>query len=260
MSPLTRVLDRSRGGREESERLARRVEDMAERLAREEHKRASVIGRVSHELRTPLTVIKGYVYTLQRGESDPDKLRKLDIIAGECEHLAYQVEQLLELSRSRAGEMRVSWETFELRPCVEEVVERLQTIPAQRGVELEFVWNAGRELVRGDQNRLRQIFANLITNGSRYAPPGSTLTVCAEREDGEIAVSVEDRGRGIAESDLPYIFDEFFQAGARSEPGAGLGLAIARELAEAHGGAIDVRSTVGAGTCFTVRLPVWEGA
>jgi signal transduction histidine kinase len=260
MSPLSRVLERSRGGRAEHDRLARRVEEMAEALAREEHTRARFIGKVSHELRTPLTVIKGYVYTLQRAEDDPAKLQRLEVINGECERLAYLVEDLLELSRSRAGELRVSSEAFVLRPCVEEVVERLHTVAAQRGVDMGVVWNANGEQVRGDRNRIRQIFYNLLTNGIRYAPPESAVTVSAECRAGQLAVSVEDRGRGIADSDLPYIFDEFFQVSGRGEPGAGLGLAIARGLTEAHGGRIDVRSTVGAGTRFTVLLPVWEGA
>jgi signal transduction histidine kinase len=260
MRPLARALERSLGARSEHERMARHVEEMAERLAREEHTRARFIGKVSHELRTPLTVIKGYVYTLQRSESDPKKLAKLDVINGECERLAYLVEDLLELSRSRAGELRVTPETFALRACVDEVVERLRTVAVQRGVEVEVTWDAEGDMIRGDRNRVRQIFANLLTNGIRYAPPQSTVTVHGERVGAELAVSVDDRGRGIAESDLPYIFDEFFQGAGRSEPGAGLGLAIARELAEAHGGRIDVRSVLGGGTSFTVRLPVWEGA
>jgi signal transduction histidine kinase len=258
MASISRVLEL--GGRGERERMAVRVEQMAERLAREEHARARFIGKVSHELRTPLTVIKGYVYTLRRAEHDPARLAKLDVIDAECERLAYLVEDLLELSRSRAGELRVSHDAFPLRECVEEVVERLRPVAEQRNVTLEVAWRADGELIRGDRNRIRQVFANLLTNGIRYAPPETAVTVSGTCEAGQLAVSVDDRGRGIAESDLPHIFDEFYQAAGRSEPGAGLGLAIARELTEAHGGRIEVRSTPNAGTCFTVRLPVWEGA
>ncbi len=256
MASIARVLEL--GGRGERERMAARVEQMAERLAREEHARARFIGKVSHELRTPLTVIKGYVYTLRRGEQDAARLAKLDVIDAECERLAYLVEDLLELSRSRAGELRLCDDTFSLRECVDEVVERLRTVAEPRNVAVDVAWKADGELIRGDRNRIRQVFANLITNGIRYAPPDTAVTVCGRRESEWMAVSVDDRGRGIAEPDLPHIFDEFYQAGGRSEPGAGLGLAIARELAEAHGGRIDVQSTPNVGTCFTVRLPVWE--
>ena len=241
------------------DRLRASVEDLSAQLAREERARAEFIGKVSHELRTPLTVIKGYVYTLHRSESDPSKAAKLDVIDGECERLGYLIEDLLELSRARAGELRVQAEVFPLERCVREVAERLQTVADRGGVHVRLRWECNGGLVRGDQNRVRQIFANLITNGIKYAPPGTDVTVRGARSDGELEVSVEDAGRGIPAADLPFIFDEFFQSD-RAEPGAGLGLAIARELTEAHGGSIDVESAVGGGTRFTVRLPCWDDA
>jgi signal transduction histidine kinase len=235
------------------------VGELSALLAREARARAEFIGKVSHELRTPLTVIKGYVYTLYRSESDPAKAAKLDVINGECERLGYLIEDLLELSRARAGELRVQPETFPLQQCVGEVAERLQTVAEQRGVRVRLDWECNGRLVRGDQNRVRQIFANLITNGIKYAPPGTEVVVHGEAAGDDLRVTVADAGRGIAEADLPFIFDEFFQAG-RPEPGAGLGLAVARELTEAHGGSIDVESAVGRGTRFTVTLPCWGEA
>jgi signal transduction histidine kinase len=249
------ALRRRRG--DVDERLQASVEELSTLLAREERARAEFIGKVSHELRTPLTVIKGYVYTLHRGESDPAKAAKLDVINGECERLGYLIEDLLELSRARAGELRVHAEVFPLERCVSEVAERLQTVAEQGGVRVCLDWSCNGGLISGDQNRVRQIFANLITNGIKYAPPGTAVTVRGSRVDDTLRVDVEDAGRGIAEADLPFIFDEFFQT-ERPEPGAGLGLAIARELTEAHGGSIDVASAVGTGTRFTVTLPCWS--
>ena len=236
------------------DRLHASVEELATLLAREERARAEFIGKVSHELRTPLTVIKGYVYTLHRSESDPAKAAKLDVINGECERLGYLIEDLLELSRARAGELRVHAEVFALERCVSEVAERLQTVAERGGVRVRLEWSCNGALVRGDQNRVRQIFANLITNGIKYAPPGTDVTVRATQAGDALQVEVADAGRGIAEADLPFIFDEFFQAD-RPEPGAGLGLAIARELTEAHGGSIAVTSAVGSGSRFVVTLP-----
>ena len=143
------------------------VEELARLLAREERARAEFIGKVSHELRTPLTVIKGYVYTLHRSECDPGKAAKLDVIDGECERLGYLIEDLLELSRARAGELRVNAEVFPLETCVSEVAERLQTVAEQGGVRVRLDWACNGGLVRGDQNRVRQIFANLISNALR---------------------------------------------------------------------------------------------
>src|SRR5207248_2038870 len=112
---------------------------------------------------------KGYVYTLRRTEDDPVKAARLDVINGECERLAYLVEDLLELSRAQAGELRVSAETFTLRDCVEEVVDRLRDIALQREVAIDVRWKGNGAFVMGDENRLRQVFANLLTNGIKYA-------------------------------------------------------------------------------------------
>ncbi len=248
----------SPAGIPEIDALADSVNGMADRLAREGHARASFIGKVSHELRTPLTVIKGYVYTLQRAEDDPSKAAKLDVINGECERLAYLVEDLLELSRAQAGELRISAEIFALRDCVEEVAERLRGIARERDVSIDVVWKGNGSLVMGDENRVRQVFANLLTNGIKYAPPGTAVQVAGEAVGGNLAVSVADCGRGITPDALVRIFDEFYQAPDRSLPGAGLGLAVARELVEAHGGELVVESEVGKGTRFTVLLPTWE--
>jgi signal transduction histidine kinase len=244
----------------EIDALAESVNGMAARLAREGHARASFIGKVSHELRTPLTVIKGYVYTLRRGEDDAEKAAKLDVINGECERLAYLVEDLLELSRAQAGELRITADTFPLRDCVEEVAERLQGIASQRGVSIALGWRGNGSLVMGDENRMRQVFANLLTNGIKYAPPGTEVRVNGDTTGDHLAVSVSDSGRGIAPDAIPRIFDEFYQAPDRSLPGAGLGLAVVRELVEAHGGDLCVESEVGNGTRFTVLLPAWEEA
>jgi signal transduction histidine kinase len=254
MGALARILDVA-PPRGQVARMTRDVEEMAERLAAEEHTRARFIGKVSHELRTPLTVIRGYAYTLQRQESDTGKLAKLDVITAECERLGYLVEDLLELSRARAGELRVTAEVLVLEECVDGLVEALRPVADQRSVRLETCWDCPSVLVQGDHNRIRQIFANLLTNAIKYAPSGTPVRISGVLEDDQVAVSVEDAGRGIPESDLPYVFDEFFQASG-GEPGAGLGLSIARELVLAHGGAIDVRSGDGRGTCFTVTLPI----
>ena len=173
---------------------------------------------MSHELRTPLTVIKGYVYTLQPAEGDSAKAAKLDVIDAECERLSYMIESLLELSRVRAGRVHVCETPFPLRPCVEEVAERLGAVAGHRGTGIRVTWPCPDVVVSGDENRVRQVFANLIGNGIKYAPPGTNVVVTARAAGTAIAVSVEDRGRGIAEADLPFIFDEFFQAPEPSEP------------------------------------------
>ncbi|MDX6591770.1 MAG: hypothetical protein QOJ13_966 [Gaiellales bacterium] len=245
-------------GHDELADLAESVNAMAARLASEGQARAGFIGKVSHELRTPLTVIKGYVYTLRRAETDPAIAERLDVIDSECERLAYLVEDLLELSRAQSGELRVSAETFALRDCVEDVAERFRLEAERHEVAIELRWTGNGALVMGDENRLRQVFGNLLTNGIKYAPPGTAVIIEGDSAGDDLRVSVEDSGRGIAADALPHIFEEFYQAPERSEPGAGLGLAVARELTEAHGGHLEVSTVVGRGTRFTVSLPAWR--
>jgi signal transduction histidine kinase len=246
------------GGQDELADLAESVNAMAARLAREGQARAGFIGKVSHELRTPLTVIKGYVYTLRRNHTDPAIADRLAVIDSECERLAYLVEDLLELARAQSGELRVSAETFPLRDCVEDVAERFRMEAERHEVAIELRWSGNGALVMGDENRLRQVFGNLLTNCIKYAPRGTAVLVEGDSTGDDLRVSVEDSGRGIAADALPHIFEEFYQAPERSEPGAGLGLAVARELTEAHGGRLDVSSAVGRGTRFTVSLPAWR--
>ena len=192
--------------------------------------------------KAPLTVIKGYVYTLRRAESDPAKVDKLEVINAECERLAYLVEDILELARAQAGELRISAETFCLRDCVEEVVDRLRGVAERRDVASTSAGMMTPRYVMGDENSVRQIFANLLTNGIKYAPPGTAVSVeggsagscCGSRSPTAAVASPPDA--------LPRIFDEFFQGPEGAEPGAGLGLAVARELTEAHGGSLQVAS------------------
>jgi signal transduction histidine kinase len=141
---------------------------------------------------------------------------------------------------------------------VEEVAERFRLEAERHEVAIELRWSGNGALVMGDENRLRQVFGNLLTNGIKYAPPGTAVVVEGDSTGDELRVSVEDSGRGIAADALPHIFEEFYQAPERSEPGAGLGLAVARELTEAHGGRLDVSTAIGRGTRFTVSLPAWR--
>ena len=249
------ALRRRRG--DVDERLQASVEELSTLLAREERARAEFIGKVSHELRTPLTVIKGYVYTLHRSESDPGKAAKLDVINGECERLGYLIEDLLELSRARAGELRVHAEVFPLERCVSEVAERLQTVAERGSVRVRLDWSCNGGLVRGDQNRVRQIFANLITNGIKYAPPGTDVTVrghagrrrLAGRGGGRRARHRRGRPAVHLRRVLP---GRPARARRRSGP---------RHRARADRGPrrLDrVRSAVGSGTRFTVTLPCWS--
>ena len=210
------------GRRSSCESLADSVNGLAARLAREGHSRANFIGKVSHELRTPLTVIKGYVYALRRVEDDPARAAKLDIINGECERLAYLVEDLLELSRAQAGELRVSAELFSLRDCVEEMTQRLAAARPSSATSSYRPAVAGRNgaLVMGDENRVRQILRTWSPTASSTPRRARRSASRATAPATSCEVSVSDSGRGIASAAVPHIFDEFYQAPGGAEPGA----------------------------------------
>ncbi len=210
------------------------------------------VADVSHELRTPLTVIQGSVDLIKRYD-DKDAL---DAIAGESKRMARLVGDLLLLAQADAGELPMSKQPLELDTLVLEVFEQAQVLapdgPAIRLGRFEAV------RVNADPDRLKQLLLNLIGNAIKYTPAEGTITLAVWPNGPEALMSVADTGEGIPAEDLPHIFDRFYRvdkARARKQGGAGLGLAIARWIAEAHHGWITVRSTLGSGTTFTIHLP-----
>jgi len=212
----------------------------------------------SHELRTPLTSIAGYARMLERWAlKDPDAAREgAAAIRREAERMQHLVEELLALARGDEGR------PLELgRADLAEVAEESAAAArAAAGDRVSVVWEPPEGPVEAvfDRERVRQALAALLDNAVRYTPEGGRVSVRALRRDGKAAVRVEDTGPGIPEEQLGMIFERFYRVdGTRSRRlgGAGLGLSIARQIAEAHGGAIEVRSVPGEGSSFTLLLP-----
>ena len=170
------------------------------------------------------------------------------------------VDALLTLARADEGIAPLHREPVDLRGIVEEVRETGELLAEESGVRVEVVTPPEPIVVSVDATRIRQLILNLLTNAVKYTPPGGTVRMQLGSANGRVALSVADTGIGIAPGDLPHIFDRFWRAdSARTRtserPGAGLGLAICKWIAEAHGGRIDVVSRPGRGTTFTVTLP-----
>lgn len=240
--------------------LATAFNAMAEGLQRQEELRRNMVTDVAHELRTPLSNVRGYLEAFRDGVMKPDSTN-VDSVYEEAMLLNRLVDDLQELSLAEAGELRLERRTVSLAEVLNRTVEALQARAAAKGVSLETGLPEDLPAIDADPHRLAQILGNLLNNGLTHTPAGGKVRVTASASDGMIGVVVSDTGQGIAAEHLPYIFERFYRVDpsrARSTGGVGLGLAIAKQLVEAHGGSISVRSIPGQGTEFTLYLPVTE--
>lgn len=237
--------------------LARAFNAMAEAVSRNEMLRRHMVSDVAHELRTPLTNMRGYVEAMRDGVLEHD-CGTLDSVCQEAELLTRLVDDLQELALAEAGQLRL-----ERRPVtVEEIVERATSAIrpqfAARGLRLETNFAKGLPAVDVDVERIGQVLRNLLNNAMAHTPEGGAVTISAHQAGGSVEVSVADTGTGIAPEHLRNIFERFYRADrsrARATGGAGLGLTIARQIVEAHGGQIRVESEPGQGARFTFTLP-----
>ena len=234
----------------------------ARRLAELDELKSRLFANLSHELRTPLTLALGPLRDLERGEHGalaPEIAERVALARSNAERLLALVEELLDLARSQSGRLEIRARRIDLTRFVEEQHERFAGLAEQRGLDYRFV--AGVEAIEiwADPNQLEKLFANLLSNAMRHTEAGGAVVLTLEKPapGGTVAVTVRDEGEGIAEADRELIFDRFYRVERslrRADGGTGLGLPLAREIAELHGGALTVTSEVGAGSLFRVEL------
>src|SRR5579884_2473370 len=234
--------------KDEIGRLADTLNQMMTRLERSFAALRRFTADASHELKTPLTVLRAGV---ERAITTPNL---------PPEALAALEEALLTLARADEGIAPLHREPVDLRAIVEEARETGELLAEEAGVRMEVAVPLEPVVVPVDASRIRQLLLNLLTNAVKYTPAGGSVRLQLAAADGRVTLTVADTGIGIAPGDLPHIFDRFWRAdSARTRtgerPGAGLGLAICKWIAEAHGGQIEVASRPGRGTTFTVTLP-----
>jgi len=228
-------------------------------LRRLETVRRDFVANVSHELRTPVAAIRGAAETLLLGGAQHAEtaFEFATMIDRHAERLHRLVEDLLELSRIEARELRIDPVPLELRAEAERARELLSLAAQARQTEVRV--EVGALMVLADQAALEHVLTNLLENAIKYSPEGSVVTVRAERRGETVRTLVEDDGPGIEPRHLPRLFERFYRVDAgrsRQVGGTGLGLAIVKHLAEAMGGAVGVESTVGRGSRFWIDLPV----
>ncbi len=229
--------------------------------------KTQLLANVSHELRTPLVSIKGYNDLLLRGTLGPINARQrrgLEIAAANTQRLVELIETLLDLARREEGRMEMSMTRFDLRDAVASAAAAVGERLASRNLPLRLDLGTEPLPVTGDRGRLEQVFRALVGNAEKFTEqPGGSIDVYAERRGSYVEVSVADRGIGIPVDARARIFERFYQVDASSTRrfgGAGLGLALAKELVTLHNGDISVDSAEGRGSTFTVRLPAADVA
>jgi signal transduction histidine kinase len=232
--------------------------ETVEELRRLSALRADFVSLVSHELRSPMAAVIGAARTLQERwrELTPEQRASfLALISDETSRLATLIGDVLDTSRIEAGTFSYSFSDVDVARLVREAVAAI----GLGQDEVAVVARAPDTVphVRGDPERLRQVLLNLIENAVKYSPAGEAVDVGAWSENGRVMIAVEDHGPGIPREQHGLIFEKFGRANVGGgKPGSGLGLFIARSIAEAHGGKLDVRSTPGEGATFTLDLPL----
>ena len=238
--------------------LGRTFNTMAEGLERAEQQRRNLMADVAHELRTPLSNIQGYLEAVRDGMVEPNE-ETIDTITGQVALLSHLVEDLRVLALAEAGSLSLDLQPDSLEEVLRATVESFGPRAHAKGVELHFEVPEGLRTVVMDRARIAQATSNLVENAIFHTPEGGRVSLTARAAGAHIEVSVQDTGPGIASDELPFVFDRFYRVDpsrSRATGGAGLGLTIAKQLVEAHGGTIRAESTPGAGSRFIFELPV----
>ena len=239
-------------------RLAKTFDDMIARLDDAFGRQRRFTADASHELRTPLTIIKGQIEVSLQQEREPEAYRRvLEAVNEEVDRVIRLAGSLLTLTRADAGQIPLVLEAVDISELLGGVVEQVEPTAADRGVEIRL--DPGPPIkIMADEDLVLQLMLNLLDNAIKYTPRNGCVRVGWELNGGHLELKVKDTGIGIPGEHLPYLFDRFYRvntARGRSDGGVGLGLAISRWIAEAHGGSIRVESEPGTGSTFTAVLP-----
>jgi PAS domain S-box-containing protein len=246
--------------------FAKVTRDMSDRRRLEELERSSrrmneFLAMLAHELRNPLAPIRNAVTIMQLEPLASPALRNSrDVIDRQLSHITRLVDDLLDVGRLTTGKINLRKEPLRLDDVVERAVEAIRPTLTARGHALSMELPAHPVYVHGDLTRLAQVLQNLLGNAAKYTPDGGRITLRMEERDGLAALGIQDNGRGLAPENLERIFDLFMQTdvgpSSPADGGLGIGLTLARTLAQMHGGTIDAASPgLGLGSTFTLRLP-----
>jgi signal transduction histidine kinase len=249
-------------GPHEVQELTRAFNSMIARTQASQKSQRDFVANVSHELKTPLTSVQGFAQALLDGTADSDETRQqaAQVIYDESARMHRMVLDLLDLAKLDAGTADITMSPVNLPALLNSIREKFTPQLQKAGVEIKVESAANLPPLTADGDRLAQVFTNLVDNALKFTPSGGMISLQASAVNEGILISVSDTGTGIPDDAQARIFDRFYQAdssrkGGRKH-GAGLGLAIAHEIVQTHGGRIGVRSRLGEGTTFEVFLPL----
>lgn len=240
--------------------MAQQLEDAARKRQEVEALRRDLIASVGHDLRTPLAAIRSIVEALADGVvEDPAAVhRYLETAQHHIRSLSLLVNDLFELAQIDAGALSLNKHPNSMRDLISDTLEAFSAVAERHGVTLEGSAEPDSDPVVMDIQKIGRALTNLVDNALQHTPAGGTVQICASGTTEAVQVEVADNGEGISPEDLPHIFDRFYRGEKSRSPatgGSGLGMAIVKGIVEAHGGHIDVESTVGQGTRVLLNLP-----
>ena len=237
-------------GNDEISDLSRTFNMMATNLEVQESLRRKLTSNIAHELRTPLSAMQGEIEGMLDGLMRIDRERLISLHE-ETDRLKHIIEGIEELSRAQASVLELHKKTVVLKPFLTNIRERFDRLFSDKGIQLEFECDDAAT-IDADPDKLSQIVINLLSNALKATAEGGTVRMKAGLTENDSYIEITDTGTGIKKEDLPFVFERFYRA---SEGGLGLGLTIAKELADAHGGRIEVRSEYGKGSTFILSIP-----
>ncbi len=249
------------GGYREAEELADALNYAASELAKNDNLQKELVANISHDLRTPLTMIKGYGEVMRDipGESTPENMQ---VIIDETERLSELVNDMLDLSKIRAGTRKPEIETFDLTEAIGAVMLRYEKFTEKEEYSISFEKNESI-FVNADRTMILQVVYNLVNNALNYTGDDKSVTISQVVKGNKVRVSVTDTGVGIAPEDIPYIWDRYYKVDKvhkRAMVGTGLGLSIVKGILESHGAAYGVESVIGEGSTFWFELEaIYDG-
>jgi heavy metal sensor kinase len=248
---------------DELQRLSETLNRMLNRLDASVQKMSQLTADASHELRGPVSLIRTTAeLAVHGGRTDSEYHDDMVQILAEAERTTRLIDSLLVLARADSGEAGLQHELAHISTSVREAAQQGRGLAAEKRIDFTVTLDPNPVVVRGDAEALRRLFFILIDNAVKYTPEAGRVEVDLEAVNAHATIRVTDSGLGIAESDLPHIFDRFWRADkvrSRGVGGAGLGLSIAQWVVEQHGGSIEVKSMAGKGSTFTVTIPLANG-